>query len=144
MYLYINIIDDTDGITVYNLTTPVIVTPSINIISRLSISLMANDWHVQFLLELSSGNLNLVGKNVIALATEFNIQSRLASITAFQLAQITGLRRTMLERLTQMSLSDISSIKVMLSALSALTETTSQVPLYVAVKKYFLIRLVKL
>ena len=140
-----NIIDDTSGTVVYNIPTPVTVTPNNALANSLADSITNNDPNSPFLVQLNSGNLNLVAKNVIALTTVFNIQSSSsASSTNVNLTQVNevnnqmaALREFMVNKVTELSVSDISSIKVISSALSAATQSPDQVSTTLAVKFIF-------
>ena len=130
IYLFVNIIDDTDGTTVYYLPNPVIVTPNNNLATSLADSITSSDPNCQFLVELNSGNLNTVSKNVISLATVFNIQSESqtaasssssGTVNLTQIDQVNNqmatLREFLVNKVTELSVSDISSIKVISSAI---------------------------
>ena len=69
IYLLVNIIDDTDGSTLYYLSNPVTVQPDNSLANDLASSITSNDANNQLLLNLNSGNLNIVAKNVIAITT---------------------------------------------------------------------------
>ena len=119
----------------YNIPTPVVVMPYNALAASLANAISANDPNSLFLNQLNSGNLNLVAKNVIALTTVFNIQSvntaASASPNLTQIAQLNeqmaDLREFMVNKVTNLSVSDLSSIKVISSALSAATQTPEQV-----------------
>ena len=117
--------------TVYNLPAPVSVTPNNGLATSLADSITSNDVASPLLVELNSGNLNVVSKNVIALATVFNIQSSSPAVNSSQTAQINDqmatLREFLVDKVTELSVSDISSIKVISSALSAATQSQAQV-----------------
>jgi len=138
----VNIIDDTSGTVVYNIPTPVIVKPNDALANSLADSISNNDPNSPFLVQLNSGNLNLVAKNVIALTTVFNIQSTSSSsnqnVNLTQLNevnnQMASLREFMVNKVTQLSVSDISSIKLISSALSSATQAPQQISSSVAVK----------
>ena len=133
IYLYVNIIDDTDGTTTFHLRNSVIVTPNNELATNLADSIKANEVNNPFLIELNSGNLNLVCKNVIALSTVFNIQSNtLPSAQSSQNEnafndQMALLREFMVNKVARMSVTTVSSVKVISSALSTGTQTTTQV-----------------
>ncbi len=124
--LFVNIIDDTNGITVYNILKPVVVMPNDNLVENLVDSIASNDENNQFLIEVNSGNLNLVSKNIIALTASFNAQSSL-STKAGDTNLKAMLREYFVRKLVSLSLSDISSVKVISSALSEATGTPQQV-----------------
>jgi len=75
IYLLVNIIDDTDGSTLYYLPNPVTVQPDNSLANNLASSITSNNGDNQLLLNLNSGNLNIVAKNVIAITTILNFQS---------------------------------------------------------------------
>ena len=137
-----NIIDDSGGTTVYNLPTPVIVVPNNILATKISDALSSKDPTSQILAQLNSGNLNLMVKNVISLATVYNIQrSNMSSSyqNVTQIARVNNqmaeLREFMMSKVNQSSLSDISSIKVISSALSAATQSPDQVASSMAVTR---------
>ena len=147
VYLFVNVIDDTDGKTVYYLTTPVQVTPNNNLANSLANSIANNDASNPVVLQLNSGNLNLVSKNVIALATVFNIQSTNngngsttnSTIQSNQVNnQVASLREFLVTKISGLSVSDISSIKVIASALSAATQSPNQISTNTAVRADFI------
>ena len=137
--MYVNIIDDTDGTTVYRLLNPITVKPNNVLIERLVELILYNDTSSPLLLELNSGNINLVSKNVIALATGFNIQSssssslnsnssRNSSSAIYQMNnQMAVLREILVRKVVDLSVSNISSMKVISSALSVATQAVEQV-----------------
>ena len=137
IYLFVNIIDDTQGTTVFQLSTPVTVKPNDQLANSLAESISSNqDAGSPLILELNSGNLNLVSKNVIALSTVFNIQSAASNSTSSSVNtsaveqmnnQMASLREFLVNKVASLSVSDISSIKVISSALSAATQSTEQV-----------------
>ena len=132
LYLFVNIVDDSDGTTVYNIPTPVVVTANDNLADSLAQSITSNDPNCPFLIDLNSGNLNLVSKNVIALTSVFNIQSSSSNSsnstsTMLENNQKSELREFMINKVNDLSISDISSIKVISSALSAATGTPQQI-----------------
>ena len=141
IYLFVNIIDDSGGTTVYNITTPVIVTSNNALANNLASAISSNDPASPLLTDLNSGNLNLVAKNVIALSSVFNIQSTAsqtdvtANTTLDQNNQMAALREFFMQKVVDLSVSDISSIKVISSALSATTGAPQQVSSSMAVNE---------
>ncbi len=129
IYLFVNIIDDSTGTTVYLISTPVVVTPNDQLTDDLTTMLATNDPSSQINLELNSGNLNLVAKNVIALTSVFNIQSRSNSSgnISEKTNKMADLREFMVKKVTELSVTDISSVKVISSALSVSTQTYEQI-----------------
>jgi len=105
IYLLVNIIDDTDGSTLYYLPNPVTVQPDNSLANNLANSITSNNGDNQLLLNLNSGNLNIVAKNVIAITTILNFQSsdsdeNSTSSTNDQNVQLAGLREFMVKKFT--------------------------------------------
>ena len=75
VYIFVNVIDDQTGTTVYDIPIPVTVFPDNQLATNLANSISTNDPTCPALVALNSGNLNLVAKNVIGLTSVFNIQS---------------------------------------------------------------------
>lgn len=144
LYLFVNIIDDTYGTVVYNIARPVTVMPDNNFASFIT----TNDPNSPFFQDLNSGNLNIVAKNVIALSSVFNIQSLSASSSATSSNrnttnaknsdndQIAQIREYLTCKLVDLSVSHMSSIKVMSSALASATANTEQISRNSAVRFY--------
>jgi hypothetical protein len=75
IYLYVNVIDDSLGITVFNITNPIQVMPNQNLADNLLADFLSNDPSSPFLSNLQSGNLNTISKTIIGIATVFNIEN---------------------------------------------------------------------
>ena len=137
IYLFVNVIDDTYGVSVYNIPQPIIVTPNNNLADQLAASITTNDPNSPFLQDLNSGNVNLVAKNVIALTSVFNIQSLSTSGTTASSNstvspsadndQKASLREFLIGKVTELTVSDMSSIKLISSALSTASANTDQI-----------------
>ena len=116
-----------------------------NIAANLLTSINSNDPTNAFLINLNSGNLNLVSQNAIALSSSFNNFLSSSSsgsndndtATTNQLNQVytqmASLRTYLVEKVASLSVSDTSSMKVISSALYSVTQTTSQVSTQAAV-----------
>ena len=156
IYLSVNIIDDTDGITLYKLPYPVTVYPNDNLTYSIMETLIETNSVVnstnmtytsitnnnttktrttnRILLELNSGNLNLIAKNVVILAAAFNTMStESSSLSSDKLDKMKNLRESLVNTIAQLSVSDVSSMKVILSALSVATKNTTQISKSMAV-----------
>ena len=124
IYLSVNIIDDTYGVTAFAIKTPVIVMPNDALAMSLMQSMMNNDASNKMIIEMNSNNINMVAANAIALSTVFNIdginETNINNDKAF-------MRDFMAAKVMGLSISDVSSIKLMGSALSKITETPQQV-----------------
>ena len=132
IYLFVNIIDDSYGKTVYNIPTSVTVMPNDALANTLIDAISSQNTNSPVYATLNSGDLNLVAKNVIALSTVFNIQSNTmptSNVTAIsaQNNQMATLREFFFEKIGNLSISDMSSIKLIASAFSAATDTPVQI-----------------
>ena len=115
--------------------------PNNNLTNSLAASIATNDPNSTFLLDLNSGNLNIVAKNVIALTSDFNIQSLSQSSSSpnnTENDQKAVLREFLIGKVAELSVSDMSSIKVIASALSSATANTDQISRNAAVNKFFI------
>ena len=81
LYLFVNIIDDLGGTLVYNLKSPVIVESNEDLKESLSSEILGSDQSndistsSEFVQQLNSGDIKTVSKNVINMATAFNLDS---------------------------------------------------------------------
>ena len=128
IYLSVNIIDDTNGVTTYTLTNPVVVLPNSNLVLELKNS--SNN--TLLIAELNSGNLNLVACNSLAISTSLNMEFN-SSQSMSQINQISELKEYLVERVTQFSVSDSSSFSTIASTLSSLTQIPNHVSSNMAV-----------
>ena len=138
IYLSVNIIDDTEGLTMYNIPNPVSVMPNYGVGQSLSNAISSNDFSSALLMYLNSENLNIVSKNVISLATAFNIESSspvscLTTNSSMTNDQMSVIREYLVRQEVDLSVSDMSSIKVISSALAAATQNRNQVSMNIAV-----------
>jgi len=131
IYLFVNIIDDTLGTTVCNLTSPIPVTPNSLLVQDLMGSISSNDMTNSIYADLNSGNLNLVTNNVVSLSTALNIQISESGGAIFLNSsvnnQMASLRDYMIQKVSNLCVSDVSSIKVISSALSMATQVFYQI-----------------
>lgn len=135
LHLFVNIIDDSYGTTVYQIGQPISVMPNDNFVTNLASTIKSNDPNSQFLQDLNSGNVNLVAKNVLALTSVFNLESSStagaqANSTASSNAdndQKASIREYLIGKVADLTVSDLSSIKVISSALSAASANTEQI-----------------
>ena len=72
-----NIIDDSLGVAVFNISTPVQVMPNQNLTSSLINEVLANNPSSPILRNLQSGNLNVMAKTVIGVGSLFNSEDEL-------------------------------------------------------------------
>jgi hypothetical protein len=140
IYLFVNIIDDSLGTTVYNLTLPISVTSNKLLVQNLMGSISSNDMSNSIYADLNSGNLNLVTKNVVSLSTSLNIQiSDISSgfiLNSSVNNQMASLRDFMITKVSNLYVSDVSSIKVISSALSMATKVFYQISSNSAVNQF--------
>ena len=136
IYLSVNVIDDTEGLTFYQIESPIIVTPNNDLASSISNSMLTNDPSSQIVSQMNSHNLNLVSKSVISMSTVLNVESSGTNSSSSANEQTATLRGYMAEKMSDISVSDVSSIKVISSTLSVLTKTLQQVSSSTAVYIY--------
>ena len=127
IYLSVNIIDDSSGKFFFNLSTPVQVQPNNNTNDILQ-AIFSNNSSSNQMLELNSGNLNLISRYVISLSLFMNTQN-----PSFDNDQMASIRENLMSKLSQLSISNMSSIKVLSSAFSILTQKPDQVTSSLAV-----------
>lgn len=144
IYLYVHIIDDLDGKTVFNLSLPVKVTPDPLLASLFATTLALttnndNEASLYLMADMNSGNLNLICADAIALSIVFNMDLSSSQMLTSSLSnntlndQMALTREYMLRKVIELSVCSISSIKVMSSALAAITQTTKQISTTMAV-----------
>ena len=91
--------DDTNGVTIYSLPSPVVVLPNTNLLSDPSSN-------VQLMAELNSGNVNLVARNAIAIALGLNMQFDSSQTSASQISEVTAFKELLVNKVTKLSVSD--------------------------------------
>ena len=132
IYLFVNVVDDTLGTTVYTLPSPLIVNTNDAILSSLIESIATKDMTSSIYADLNSGNLNLVTNNVISLMTVINTKTIILNASTNE--QMSSLRDILIEKLIELSVTDVNSIKAIASALSSVTQVHYQVSSNSAVK----------
>lgn len=81
LYLFVNIIDDLGGTFTYYLKNPVIVQPNDDLKNSLSSEILSSKSSTDistssnFMWQLNSGDIKTVSKNVINMATTFNLET---------------------------------------------------------------------
>jgi hypothetical protein len=135
--LTVHIIDDSNGVTVYVISIPVSVLPSSNqILSDLTQSILCNFAYSEQLLQINSGNLNLIALNLISLVRTFNMENfnNLSSqLNTQNKNKQSEFLEFFLDKLNEISISDTSSMKIMGSCLSELTRQSDFVSSKIAV-----------
>jgi len=141
IYLFVNVIDDSYGTTVYNLPDPVYVYPNREIADNLLNEILADSPRSTIVTSLSSGNLKTVANFVTTLSTQLNIQSAMNATNDTNSTTLTAeqekkalLREIFISKLNEMPISDLSSIKLFASALSATTTASNEISRKSAVK----------
>ena len=127
VYLRVNIIDDTNGVTLFTIPNPVTVSPNTNLTSSLE--------NGPLLTELNSGNLNLVARNAIALSDGLNMQVD-SSQSAEQTNQMAVIREFLVSKVSDLTVTDSRSINTISTSLSTLTRTAEQVSSQMAVNTF--------
>lgn len=132
IYLSVNIIDDTNGVTTYSIPNPVHVLSNQNLASTLTNS----SGNTLLIAQINSGNINTVVSNSLAISTSLNMQFN-ESQSLTQASQISELKEYLVERVGQLSVSDSNSIITITSALSSLTQSPNHVSSNMAVKFFY-------
>ena len=121
LYLYVNIIDDTQGITVYNLATAITCMPNTTQTMAISQAILDQDMSHSFMDDINSGELSRVSQNAQILASQLN------SLSSVDINQMASVREYLLRKVTALSISDVNSIIMTSSALSAITNACEQI-----------------
>jgi hypothetical protein len=132
LYLFINIIDDSGGITTYAISAPIFVYPNPDLNSKMYNELTANDPRSTAVVTLNSGNLKDVATFITVFSIELNYQAtntnssngtKNGTITSSpEVEERAKLRELLMSKLNGMSISDLSSVKLFSSALSTMTQ----------------------
>ncbi len=133
----VHIIDDSNGVTEYDISIPVSVLPSPNqILSNSTQSILYNNAYSELLLQINSGNLNLIALNLISLVRTFNMENfnNLSSqLNTQNINKQSEFLEFLLDKINELSISDTSSMKVIGSCLSELTKESDFVSSKIAV-----------
>ena len=137
IYLAVNVKDNSNGVTTYNISTPVNVLSNDTSVQSLTDSILnlnGNGSNSQILNSLNSGDTNLVTSNVLALTSLINAQSTSDNSSSnSENSQMILLRDFMADKVTQLSVTDVNSIRLIGAALSSITQETQQVSVNTAV-----------
>ncbi len=137
IYLVVNVKDNSNGVTTYNISTPVTVLSNDTSVQSLTDSILnlnGNGSNSQILNSLNSGDTNLVTSNVLALTSLINAQSTSDNSSSnSDNSQMKLLRDFMADKVTQLSVTDVNSIRMIGAALSSITQETQQVSVNTAV-----------
>jgi hypothetical protein len=158
VFLFVNIIDNQHGLTMFNIPTPVLVLPDDSFISNLTQAITNNDVTNSFVKSLYISDLYSLGQRVIAISTTVNIKSnaitplistsvvnsqisisnQLSNITQFD-NEMALVRVILAKQISNLTVFNISGMKVMASALSTATQIPFQVTRQLAVTAKILI-----
>jgi hypothetical protein len=137
IYLVVNVKDNSNGVTTYNISTPVNVLSNDTSVQSLTDSILnlnGNGSNSQILNSLNSGDTNLVTSNVLALTSLINAQSTSDNSSSnSENSQMILLRDFIADKVTQLSVTDVNSIRLIGAALSSITQETQQVSVNTAV-----------
>jgi len=149
IYLFVNIIDDSGGITVYKLVNPIYVYPNKEATDQVINEILDNNPRSLIVTNLNSGNLKTVTNFVSVLSTQINMQNMITPSSSVNQSNNDTLRverennailREMcITKVTELSISDLSSIKLFASALSTSTSVSSEISRASAVSSSILI-----
>lgn len=132
IYIIVNIIDDSNGKTEYKMANPIIVWPNVDMASNLGDMVSSNDANSPIMQDLNSGDVNLVARNSLILSCVLN--SRNGNISDDQGANV---RDFLIDKISSLTVSDMSSIKIISAALSMTTSIIEQVSTTGAVSCFF-------
>lgn len=124
------IIDDSDAIATYDIPTKIKVDIMPGVIERFSNELLSGSLESLFVKEIYSGNLQNMAKNTISFISILNSYKTTGSNGTSQNIisnnDIWMIKEKFINLAVDMPFSDISSIKVLASVLSILTENTDE------------------
>ena len=135
LYISVHLIDDMGGTAVYSLVNPIVVAPNAILLASLVAAIMNSDTSNPFMIALNSGDLNQVVYQVSALAASTN-QVESNATTTLTYDQMALTREYLTQKIVDLPISNVSSIKLMASALSATTFLTEQVSSTTAVSLF--------
>jgi hypothetical protein len=118
--LYVRIIDDLGGVTTFYLSNTVNLTMNQTFMSDVITSLMRNDSTNQVVGHLQQGNLVQTTQIVTSLA------SFLSNVSASSLDQRVAVRDILVSSLNSLDLTDISSLKLVASSMSSVTNKVEE------------------
>ena len=122
IYIIVNIIDDSNGKTEYKMANPITVWPNVEIASNLVDMVSSNDPNSPIIQDLNSGNVNLVAGNSLVLSCVLNSANK--NISDDQGANV---RDFLIDKISSLTVSDMSSIKIISTALFMTTSKIEQV-----------------
>ena len=129
IYIIVNILDDSNGKIEYKLANPITVWPNVAMASDLGDMVSSNDPNSPIMQDLNSGNVNLVARNSLILSSVLN--SGNGKLSNDESANV---RDFLIDKISSLTVSDMSSIKTISSALSMATSSIGQVSRTAAVR----------
>lgn len=145
IYIFVHIIDDGNGRTIYNITKPVKVYPNKNLTTSIMQDILDLEPSSQFLQELNDKDLQKAAKNIIGLSNSLNIQydtSKIESNQSLTYKNISDLasdedeiekskrasvREFLIDTVNNITVSSLSDIKIISSVLSSVTQSASEI-----------------
>ena len=134
LYVYVNIIDDWQATTVYNLVTAITCMPNTTQTTAIIQAILGQDMSNSYMDDINSGKLSQVAQNAQVLAAQLNY---LSSLTPVEINQMASIREYLVDKVSALSIGDMSSIKAVSSALSATTTSYEQISSTSAVRSFF-------
>ncbi len=127
--LFVRVVDDMGAVSISYISTPVTVTNDDLAIKSIVDSLNSNNCGSQFVSSLLSGDIQLVSQLVNSLAASLNALADSgvnSSNTTNTVDERVSARSTLTSAVCSMPLSDISSVKLVSSSLSTLTNAITE------------------
>lgn len=129
--IFVQVIDDSDAITVFEVPGELVVEPKEGITEEYTNELLNGLKNSVFVKDLFSGDLQLAAKNIISFVSIINAQDQVSSNTSNSSDSSVAEEKLRIKQLfvdiaIQLNASDISSLKVLGSVLSVLSESTAE------------------
>jgi hypothetical protein len=122
--LFVRIIDSNYGVTIYYLPQNLNVSLDQNLIASLTSSLLSNDPSSSIINVLSSGSIQQTTQYTIAIGNAYNNLS--STNSTISLDTRVSARAILVSTVCNIPVSDISSVKLIASSLSSLTNTVGE------------------
>lgn len=117
------IIDDDDAITVFDIPNKVIVEPKDGTVDLFVNELLTDSANSAFVSDISNGDLQLVAKNIISFTSLLNSDSNNGSNESTRLQ----IKDMFVDKAVGLNVTDVSSIKVLASVFSIITQNTREI-----------------
>lgn len=142
--IFVQVIDDLDSIGAFVIPNQIVVEPKAGIADKFTNELLSGTVDSNFMRDLNSGDIQLTSKNIISLASLLNNQIAIpdeASSTGSS-ERMLSVKQRLLDIAISLVITDVSSIKVIASVLSGLTENGNDLRIDSAVFNFLLIRVI--